>query len=400
MTKKVKSQKSNSSTVSAVVFTGITDSKKAGIFLGKEILKSLDNIAPDVVIVFASSSYDYSQLLKAIKLTCKPVLLTGCSSAGEFITKTSGENSVSAIAIRSNTMKFNLAIGKNIHKSFELASKDIVDSFVGVNDLKYPYHSALVLADALAGNTDAIIDSLTQLTAGTYQFFGGGAGDDAKFSRTHVFYDTKAFNNSAVALEILSQKPVGIGVRHGWEKFSKEMRVTEVKGMKVVSINAMPALDVFQEHAMETKQKLDLSDPVPFFLHNVIGIKTANGYKLRVPLSIHKDGSISFASDIPVGTIITIMKTTAQSAAKAAKAATEDALRQIDGEEANAAIVFDCVATRLRTGQEFNIELKAVSDKLKGIDMVGCNTYGQIARVDGQFNGFHNCTAVVCVLPK
>ena len=30
---------------------------------------------------------------------------------------------------------------------------------------------------------------------------------------------------------------------------------------------------------------------------------------------------------------------------------------------------------------------------------VGCNTHGQIARAEGQFGGFHNCTAVVCVLP-
>jgi hypothetical protein len=30
---------------------------------------------------------------------------------------------------------------------------------------------------------------------------------------------------------------------------------------------------------------------------------------------------------------------------------------------------------------------------------VGCNTCAQIARADGQFGGFHNCTAVVCVMP-
>lgn len=29
-----------------------------------------------------------------------------------------------------------------------------------------------------------------------------------------------------------------------------------------------------------------------------------------------------------------------------------------------------------------------------------CNTYGQISRTEGQFSGFHNCTAVVCVLPS
>jgi hypothetical protein len=31
--------------------------------------------------------------------------------------------------------------------------------------------------------------------------------------------------------------------------------------------------------------------------------------------------------------------------------------------------------------------------------VTGCNTHGQIARAEGQFEGFHNCTAVVCLLP-
>jgi hypothetical protein len=29
----------------------------------------------------------------------------------------------------------------------------------------------------------------------------------------------------------------------------------------------------------------------------------------------------------------------------------------------------------------------------------GENSYGQIVRAAGQFSGFHNCTAVVCVIP-
>jgi hypothetical protein len=29
----------------------------------------------------------------------------------------------------------------------------------------------------------------------------------------------------------------------------------------------------------------------------------------------------------------------------------------------------------------------------------GFNSYGQIVRAEGQFSGFHNCTAVVCVFP-
>lgn len=84
----------------------------------------------------------------------------------------------------------------------------------------------------------------------------------------------------------------------------------------------------------------------------------------------------------------------------AAEHATRAALASLGGRRPGAALVFDCVATRLRLGRAFDNELKACADLLSPAGFVGCNTYGQIARAEGQFGGFHNCTAVVCVLPE
>jgi hypothetical protein len=41
-----------------------------------------------------------------------------------------------------------------------------------------------------------------------------------------------------------------------------------------------------------------------------------------------------------------------------------------------------------------------VQEELGEVPYAGFNTYGQIAQSAGQFSGFHNCTAVVCVLPR
>lgn len=383
----------------SVVITSITDSQKAGKELGQQILSQFDGKSPDVVVVFSSSKHNYTELLKALKKSSKTKLLVGCSSAGEFVSDAQAEGAVSALAITSSTLKFSIGVGKNLNSNIENAAEEIYHTFKG-NSLKYQYKSALILADALAGYTDELIDKLNQLTAGTYQFFGGGAGDDAKFYETYVFYDTKAYTNAVVSLEILSNKPFGIGVRHGWEKASDPMRVTESDGMRLISLNATSAVEVFKEHAKKTNQKFDLSDPIPFFLHNTLGIKTVNGYKLRVPLTINKDGSINCASDIPKGALVSIMQTTSESASHAAKGAIEEALLQLQGHKPGVALFFDCVATRLRTGSQFANELETLQKGLGTTRYVGCNTYGQIARVDGQFSGFHNCTAVVCVIPE
>ena len=245
-----------------------------------------------------------------------------------------------------------------------------------------------------------MIEHLNQKTGGVYQIFGGGAGDDAKFESTEVFRGRESFSSAVVALEICSKKPFGIGISHGWKPASPPLRVTQASGSKLITLNASPALEVFQEHAEDTNQALDPRNPLPFFLHNIIGIETAHGMKLRVPLKVESDGSVLCAAEIPEGSTIRIMSSTDESAVEAARKAAKMALEGLRGAKPKAAIFFDCVATRLKMGKAFGNELDALSEALGRIPYMGCNTYGQIARVDGQFNGFHNCTAVVCVIPE
>jgi hypothetical protein len=256
------------------------------------------------------------------------------------------------------------------------------------------------MTDALAGHADMLVDELTLATAGQYQFFGGGAGDDAQFRRTTVFFGTEVLSDAAVALEILSNKPVGIGVSHGWEPAGEGFRVTEADGKRLVSLNGLPAAEAFEQHAEATGQRFDKASPIPFFLHNILGIDVGAGHRLRVPLAVNLDGSVLCASEIPVGSVVRIMRSSESSAVAAAQRATDAALAALNTHRPKAALFFDCVATRLRLGDNFGFEIAAVKDKLGGVDLAGCNTHGQIARADGQFGGFHNCTAVVCVLPE
>jgi hypothetical protein len=385
---------------STVVFTTETDSAAAGKEIGERLRNDLSGHAPDAVILFVSSRHDYGALLNALQKTAQPGVLVGCSSAGEFVTSERAEGAISAVGIRSNQMKFSAGLGRNLSTNRRAAAEQIAASFRGLKTHQHPHRAALVLTDALAGYTDDFIEELSIATLGDYRFFGGGAGDDAKFSRTHVFCGTEAVTDAAVALEILSNKPIAVGVSHGWVPASDALRVTEANGSTLMSLNAAPAIEAFEEYAAETGQELDRANPIPFFLHNVLGIQTGGGYKLRVPLAINSDGSINCASDIPTGATVHIMKTTDKSASDAALAAATSALGQMNGAKPEVALFFDCVATRLRMGAEFGVEMETLQHALGDIQYAGCNTYGQIARVEGQFSGFHNCTATVALLPE
>lgn len=380
-------------------FSTHTGSEAAGRELGRAIRDAFDGAAADAVIVFASARHDYEAMLNALADEVGTEVLVGSSSAGEFTQKQRGEGQVSAMGIRSSDIQFALGVGRGIGGACADAAAQVVQSFQGLRDRASPYRSALVMTDALAGHTDALIEELTLQTAGNYRFFGGGAGDDGRFQKTHVFAGRQALSDAVVALEILSEKPVGIGVAHGWEPAGPGLRVTESDGMTLVSLNGLPALEAFKDHAQRTGQSFDPAEPMSFFLHNVLGIRGPEGFRLRVPLGVLPDGSVLCAAAVPEGGVVHVMKTSVESAVQAARTATAAALQALEGHKPGAAIVFDCVATRLRMGRAFEDELATCGRMLAPAGFVGCNTYGQIARSEGQFGGFHNCTAVVCVLP-
>lgn len=382
----------------SVVSTDLRDSATAGQYLAAEVQKSLTK-SPGALVIFAAPQHDHQAMLSAIKRELPDTIIVGASSAGEFTNVTSGQGLACAMGLTGDDVVFSFSVGRNLAMNATAAAQEIVSGFTPSPPGRFPFRSALVLADALAGHADILVDQLTLATAGQYQFFGGGAGDNAQFLKTTVFCGEEVLSDAAVALEILSSKPLGVGVSHGWSPASKAYRVTASDGMRVISLDGFPAIEAFEEHAEETDQNLDRKEPLPFFLHNIIGVDTAGEYRLRVPLVVDAEGAVVCAAEVPIGSVVRIMRTSTVSAVSAAKEAANAALAALGGRPA-AALFFDCVATRLRMGAEFGSELSSLQERFSDVPLTGCNTHGQIARAEGQFSGFHNCTAVVCVFPE
>lgn len=383
-----------------VSHTALRSDNQAGAVLAAEVREKLGGALPDILILFASPEFDYQQLLLAIDRDCAPGILVGCSSAGEFSGCATSNASASVMAIRSDSILFRSVVATGLRSDRATALRDVMPVFSGAEHTDHPYRSALVLTDALAGFADEMIHEITVLTGGTYQLFGGGAADDARFQETHVFHGTEVYSDAIVVLEMLSKKPIGLGVRHGWEASGETMRVTESDGVRLISLNAVPAVEMLELHAERTGQTFNRADPMPFFLHNVIGIDTGDGHKLRVPLALNADGSVTCAAEVPAGATVNIMMASVASACDAARQASQAALDGLQGGTLAGSLLFDCAATRLRLGRAFGDELKAVAETLGSENFAGCNTYGQIARAEGQFSGFHNCTAIVCAIPQ
>lgn len=380
-----------------VVSSADSDSASAGRDLAAKLREGFRG-APKAVVIFAAPDHKHEKLLQVLQEGLPGSLMVGASSAGEFTNTSVGQGTVCALGLSGDDATFSVSVGRGLKESPAAAARQIAAGFTTHAPL-FPFRSALVMTDALAGHADILVDELTVATAGQHQFFGGGAGDNALFQKTSVFAGDQVLSDAAVALEILTTKPLGVGVSHGWQPSSEAYRVTEVDGMRLISLDGFPAIEMFEEHADATGQRIDREVPLPHFLHNIIGIDTGAGYRLRVPLAVAPDGSVFCAAEIPKGALVRIMRTDPASAINAAERAAEVAAAGVMG-RASGALFFDCVATRLRMGEDFNTELSSLQKRFAGIPFTGCNTHGQIARAQGQFDGFHNCTAVVCVFPE
>ena len=64
-------------TRSATARTDLADSADAGKALGHQIAAALCAERPQVVILFASSAYEYTALLRGIRDSCDPEILVG-----------------------------------------------------------------------------------------------------------------------------------------------------------------------------------------------------------------------------------------------------------------------------------------------------------------------------------
>ena len=148
----------------AAAHTNATDAAAAGRDLAAKIQAGMDG-TPDVLLVFASSSYDSVALLEALQASVQPGILVGSSSAGEFTHGNAGTGSASALAIRSDDLKFSVGIGHGVSRDGRSAARELISGFAGL-DSEYPYRAALVMSDALAGHAEALVEELTLRTSG------------------------------------------------------------------------------------------------------------------------------------------------------------------------------------------------------------------------------------------
>lgn len=370
----------------------------------RQAMLRIGDDVPRLAVVFASSTLDLECVVREVGDELDGVPLIGCSSSGEFTHDDRANGGVAVTVIASDRMEVTVGVGENFAADVAGAVRAATADFAATRgDALRPGwrgRTLFLFVDGLAGRAEEVITALISHTGMQYQLFGGAAADDLKFHRTFVFHNRRVLTGAFVCAEILSEKPFSIAFSHGWVPAGPVLRVTAAEGAVLRELNGMPAWDAYLEFAAEQGLPAPAAGAeAPFLMRHILGMQVPGGHKLRVPLFKNADGSLGCAAEVPEGALVQIM----QSNDLAILAGGESAVRRAagaDGPPLAGALVVECVATRLHLGERFSDQVGTTARSVDPAHMIGCASFGQLARVDAEFSGLMDATSLVCLIPS
>ncbi len=361
---------------------------------------------PDLALVFASPKQPLSLVLAEAEDLLPGTDVVGCSTAGEFTRDGVMHGGVVAML---------LSWGEVAHTCTDLVpldgtsdAEELTWRFAGGVRAFGERHRAagrgssltLVLADGMSARVEQLVRGVRRVTPPEHVVIGGGAGDDGELADTWVGKGDATMRGGAVGVHICSARPWGIGIGQGIAPRSKRMTVTRSTGSVLYELDGAPIHGVYDALAKEDGVELTSGTRMQYYVENLIGIYLFDEIvRVRAGIASTDDGGLVCAGEVPEGSIVSFVRGSVDTFVAAAREAAREAKRQVGGDIAGA-LVFSCVTRGMIMGDSYDLEARAIAAELDGVPVAGFSSYGEIARVKGKLDGYHNNTVVVVAIPE
>lgn len=344
----------------------------------QEVYRAIHQAGASLVILFVSSKYDLNAIESALQGVFRcPVI--GCTTAGE-ITSNAGymEGTLVGVSLDSPQLfarpklispltSFGLPQGEDLAR--ELRSELKLGS-----DFDPRKMFSLLLVDGLSMLEEQAVATLHEALSGL-PLFGGSAGDDLSFEKTHVYFEGRFHTNAAVLTLFETSLPFVLFQTQHFEPTETRLVITEsdCATRTVTEINGGPAA---AEYARAVGLEIAGLTPQIFAAHPVM-LQIGGEYYVRSIQKVNPDGSLTFFCAIDNGLVLTVGR------GKQLVESLGEALDRLRRQLPTLKLILgcDCILRRLELQQKGLTE--AARQVLKGVDFVGFSTYGE------QVNGIH-----------
>jgi hypothetical protein len=392
------------------------DSFQAGVLAAETAMAQAGLKKCDFVFMFSTVGYNQEELLKGVRSVTGYAPLSGCSGEG-VITQSGPEGEV---VFTSNGPRKEVDVaGVMVFSSDEIKFYNYVETGLKNSSLKTgeeigkkiirDSHENLLLlltfVDGLKVNVKDFFTGIDTVIKQPLLLCGALAGDNFILGNTYQFFNDRVLSDAASCVLITGDARVEIGVSHGCVPIGLEKTITKAQANIVYEIDNQPAWDFFRQYLDESIKVF--TKEIRTFLD--LGVKLPDDmateydkYIIRAPLSQNPDGSLNFATEIPVGTKVQIIRRNAEKISMGAKNMAERIKAKQADKDPIAVLHIDCAARgKMFFGEDVKAKgIDVLQDAFgKGVPWLGLFACGEIAPIKS-VNYYHNQTAVLCVIYK
>jgi hypothetical protein len=350
----------------------------------KDISEQLAQSDAKLLIYFASSKFAPDGISMNMQEAFPEAAVIGCSTAGEIMSGRMLDDSVVAMVFNGgaiNDLKIevieNLLDKGGVKKAFASFEKHFETPMSEMDSQKYV---GIILIDGLSGAEEGLIETIGDMT--NVVFVGGSAGDDLKFTATHLYANGRSYSNSAVLALLKPGSEFTFIKTQSFLNLGKTLEVTKTdeENRVVFEFNGKPAAIAYAD-AVGTP----VSEAAKHFMHDPVGLVIEGEPYVRSPQMIKDNGSMVFYCGMREGMELSLLESTdiIEDTRSAVKQAIEE-LGKVSG-----IINFNCILRTLEL-KEKNLA-KEYGDVFLDIPTIGFSTYGE------QYIGHINQTATMLV---
>lgn len=299
------------------------------------------------------------------------------STAGEIIGAQVLDNSMVVTAVHFDNTPIQVAKTKVAQMSESQSAGEKLASSLGKEDLLH----VLVFSDGLHVNGTNLVRGLMAKLPKEVAVTGGLVGDQDRFKETVVGMDSVPEADTIAVIGFYGANiKIGYGSMGGWDPFGPERLVTRAKENVLYELDGQSALELYKKYLGDQAKDLPASGLLFPLSLRLEGKGTG---LVRTILSVNeKEGSMTFAGDVPEGSYVRLMKANFEHLVDGAAGAASMSHEALGSVSPDLAILISCIGRKLVLKQKVEEEVEGVQKVLgKTTVMTGFYSYGEICPV-------------------
>lgn len=353
---------------------------------------------PRLLIVLAAPHYDLELLAAGLTERLPNTAIIGCTTSGEIAAGRALTQSLVLWALGGTGVRVSTGFGESAVQGLRQAA---VQASECLAQLDRRSHTVMVLlSDGLGGDQMEVVRGAYDSANIDVPLVGGCAGDYLAMRQTRQLHGRRVMSGAVVAAAISSDRPLGVGVSHGWSAASEPMLVTNSRNTVLSTLDDQPALDVYLNFFNPPQAVRDEPQAfADFAAVHPIGIRRRDRIEMRHITGCDRDQrSLLMVAEVPQGALAFLTQGDYESVLQAAAESASSAVQALGDLKPAGLLLFDCVSRSTIFGERhIQEETDLISRCSDGAPMAGFYTYGEIARTKGS-GGFHNQTLVTLAI--